>query len=198
MAGGTSVVAEPSATRADRFGRWLAVGLWTLCAVAAVLGLLYGIADLATGRSVIAESLASYLGPVVVAIAYGSMGLLLRVRRPDINIGWLFLGIGVVVGLASLSWAYSLLALALREAPGALPASEVAWIANAVMAPLWLGLAIALTYLFPDGRAPGPRFRAVLAAQVPLAIGAVIGLAFIPGALVFFPFYDNPHAASGV
>src|SRR3954453_13953619 len=109
MATGTSLAVEPSATRADRYERWLAIGLWSLCVVAAVLGLLYGIAELATGHAVIAEGVASYLAPVVVAVAYGSVGLLLRLRRPDINIGWLFMGFGVIVCLSSLSWAYSLL-----------------------------------------------------------------------------------------
>jgi hypothetical protein len=197
VASGTSLAVEPSATRADRFERWLAVGLWALCVAAAALGLLYGIADLATGRSVIVESLASYAAPVVVSWAYGSVGLLLRIRRPDINIGWLFLGIGVVVALSSLAWAYSTLALALGSSVGAIPPAEVAWAANATMAPFWLSLAVALAYLFPDGRAPSHRARVALICLIPLSIAAAIGLAFAPGTLVFFPLYENPHGASG-
>src|SRR5262249_15138485 len=150
------------------------------------------------GHNIIPESLASYAGPVILAIAYSSVGLLLRVRRPDISVGWWFMGIGLVAAVSSLCWAYTLLALSTGVAPGPFQPGDGAWVGNGLMAPVWLGSTIALVLTFPNGEPLSSRWRRVLLLQIPLIAIAVIGLAFVPGPLVFFSFFDNPHGAQGV
>ena len=133
-----------------------------------------------------------------MSAVYASIGLVLRVRRADLVIGWLFLGIGVIAGLSNMTWGYVLLAAASGADPGPFAAANLAWIANALQVPAWFALATALVLLFPDGRLPGPAWRPVLIG-VFLATGALsLGLALAPGPLQFFPFMQNPHAASGL
>ena len=93
-----------------RFARAAAWVLWVVAVGAAILGLTYGIAEQATGRSIVPQTIFSYLAAVAVAIVYASVGLSLIVRMPRLVIGWLFLGIGLVAGISNLSWAYALLA----------------------------------------------------------------------------------------
>ena len=74
-----------------RFARAAAWVLWVVAVGAAILGLTYGIAEQATGRSIVAQTIFSYLAAVAVAIVYASVGLSLIVRMPRLVIGWLFL-----------------------------------------------------------------------------------------------------------
>jgi hypothetical protein len=184
---------ETPQSLAARTARWAAWAVWLLTMVAATLGLLYGIAEQGTGRSVIPQSVLSYASGAAASIVYVSVGLFLRLRRPDLVIGWLFMGIGLVAGVADLTWAYTLLAAASGRSPGPLAASEVGWIANAVEAPLWWASALALLLLFPDGRPIGERWRLLTWALIPLAAALAVCLALTPGPLVFFAFLSNPH-----
>ena len=188
---------ETAQSLAARTARWAAWAVWLLTVVAATLGLLYGIAEQSTGRSVIPQSILSYASGAAASIAYVSVGLFLRLRRPDLVIGWLFMGIGLVAGIADLTWAYTLLAAATGRSPGPLSAFEVGWIANAVEAPLWWASALALLLLFPDGRPIGERWRMLTWALVPLAVALAVCLALTPGPLVFFIFLSNPHPGPG-
>ena len=182
---------------AARAARWAAYATWLLTVVAATLGLLYGIAEQASGRSILHQSILSYASGAAASIAYVSVGLFLRLRRPDLIIGWLFMGIGLVAGLADLTWAYTLLAAATGRSPGPLPASDVGWIANAVAAPAWWACALALLLVFPDGRPIGRRWRTLASALIPIAATLAVCLALTPGPLAFFTFLSNPHPAPG-
>jgi hypothetical protein len=79
---------------------------WLVCLLAvgaALLGLGFGYAEQAIGRSVIPQSVLSYFAAFVVALGYASVGLALVLRRPRLVIGWLFLGVALVAGFSSAS-----------------------------------------------------------------------------------------------
>ncbi|MDP8957293.1 MAG: histidine kinase [Actinomycetota bacterium] len=92
-----------------------------------------------------------YLTDLVIGASFTTIGVLVTQRRPDNAIGWLFLGIGVVEGLAAGLNHYAIVGL--TSSP-ALPAARwAAWLAY------WLvslvvpsGLFLLLLLWFPSGR----------------------------------------------
>ncbi|HEY3073174.1 MAG TPA: hypothetical protein VGJ46_10195 [Candidatus Limnocylindrales bacterium] len=180
-----------------RFAKATAWVLWVVAVGAAILGLTYGIAEQATGRSIVPQTIFSYLAAVAVAIVYASVGLSLIVRMPRLVIGWLFLGIGLVAGISNLAWAYALLAAARGTAPGPVDPGEVAWLANGLLPSAWFLLTTSLVLLFPDGHFVDRSWRYVLSATIGAGILLVVCLAAIPGTLVFFAFIANPHPLEG-
>jgi len=89
-------------------------------------------------------------------VAVPVVGFVLASRRPRNKIGWLFLGMGLVLGLGFFCWRYGERGLA---APGSLPAARTAaWFQNWVFAIPIAGFAF-LLLLFPTGRLISPRWR---------------------------------------
>jgi hypothetical protein len=81
------------------------------------------------------------------------------VRRPGHAIGWLFVAMGLVAAVHSFAFEYAVRALV--TAPGSLPAgSWLAWLAYWTFLLNLPALAL-LLLLFPDGRLPSRRWRAV-------------------------------------
>jgi hypothetical protein len=90
-------------------------------------------------------------------IAISVVGFVLASRRPGNRIGWIFLGAGLVDGLAFFCWRYGQRGLV--AAPGSLPAARAAaWFVNWAWAVPIAGLAFILL-LFPAGRLRSPRWR---------------------------------------
>ncbi len=88
-----------------------------------------------------------------------ALGVLLVIRRPENRIGWLFLLVGLVLGIAQFAGAYA--AHALLVDPGSLPGGNLAgWISN-VLWPLPFSALVLLFLWFPTGRVPSPRWRPV-------------------------------------
>jgi len=112
------------------------------------------------------------------------------------RLAWLLVGFGTLCAatVAGQVFGQDLLD---RRVPGAL---GIAWVAN------WLWTAVAPTLLlallwFPDGEAPGPRWRWVERALVVAYSGMLTGVALEPGPLVDFPDHRNPlgwEAAAGI
>jgi hypothetical protein len=89
---------------------------------------------------------------------FATVGALIAARRGH-RIGWLFLCVGVSAAAVSLGFEYALRAYV--AAPGSLPAGRwVAWLQDTLLSVTVIGL-IVLVLLFPDGRLPSRRWRAV-------------------------------------
>jgi signal transduction histidine kinase len=94
----------------------------------------------------------------LAALASAGLGLLLALRRPENPIGWLLLANGFVLMLAGLVPAWAGYALA---NPGSLPGGRVAAVWDTHGWPLIFAPIVAMAFVFPDGRLPSPRWRAV-------------------------------------
>jgi hypothetical protein len=169
----------------------LAWSLWGLM----VLGLATGGAWNFLNRQVPREE------PVVVglfigfaALALATVGALVASRRRENPIGWILLGVAVAFGVGG-GFADGYAAYTLLNEPGALPAGPfAAWLAHFVIegGGLLFGSFVFVLLLFPDGRLPSRRWRAVAWLA---AVGAVLFqlvTAFEPGDLPGFPGVENP------
>ena len=154
-------------------------------------GAWYTALDQATGHPVIQQSPVSGLAGAAIATAYGTVGLLLVLRRPRFLIAWLFLLIGIVGGLSNLIWGYVGLGLTTGSAPGPIPVVAFAWLNNVLTYPVWVALALLLILLFPDGRPIDRRWRWVVGAAVATCAVLGLSLAIEPGQMRLFPI-DNP------
>ncbi len=132
----------------------------------------------------------------VVAVSFGLTGMLVASRQPRNATGWLFLFVGVIIGLSGVTDEYTLLALITH--PGSVPGAVWAeWLSSWWQTLLFPGGAIALLMLvIPDGHLPSRRWKPVAVAAVVLTtIGALAGR-FTPGQLTTggaqLPSLPNP------
>ncbi len=123
------------------------------------------------------------------AVVLATVGLLVASRHPSNPVGWWFLGLAVVQGLAELSQAYGE-----RAAQDGLPAGEAAeWVATWIwiLTPALLTLVL---LLFPDGRSPSRRWRIVPALAFAGCALAIPGLALSAESGTEFAGGENPLA----
>ena len=166
----------------SRPAAWLA---WGLAAAAVALNLLshlfvlLGIGIATPGDEDVG---AGGIGFVVAFYAFPLVGLVIATRRPGHTIGWLFLALGVVLGVTNAAASYA--DYALFANPGRLPAG--AWVGWTVewLDPLFFFFIVLLVLFFPDGRLASPRWRAVLAVLVVSGVATVVTAAVKPG-LIF-------------
>jgi hypothetical protein len=100
---------------------------------------------------------------MVSLLVYVGVGLLLVQRLPRQPVGWLLLGAGALLQLATAGGAYAWAAFV--RAPGTLPLGEVALILSWGWIPA-LGCLFTAVMLFPTGRPPSPRWRPAVALVV--------------------------------
>jgi signal transduction histidine kinase len=108
----------------------------------------------------------------------GTVGAMVASRQPRSPIGWLFLilALCIVVGIHGEDYPI----YALRTNPGSLPAAAwVAWLGSWTFALAGAALPLILL-LFPTGRVPSPRWRAVPWILVGSALCAIVFLAVQP------------------
>lgn len=114
---------------------------------------------------------------LVFGILFGSVGAVITARRPDSQVGWLLLGIGLGASiLGIINWYPVLSDSRAAELPGV---GVVRWLSAWAWVPLaTVGTAI-LPLVFPDGHLPSRSWRpaVVLAASAALVLsGAIISL----------------------
>jgi hypothetical protein len=128
---------------------------WALTALSALL-LVLAVVLVVLNRGLGFRALSPHL---FVVPGFTVVGLVLAVRRPGHTIGWLFVGMGLVAAVQALAFEYA--ARGFVTAPGSLPGTPwMAWLAAWTWSLNLPALAL-LLLLFPDGRVPSPRWRAV-------------------------------------
>jgi hypothetical protein len=171
---------------------WLA---WSLMVLSVVL-LVGGIAlhqmtpSTAPGRS--------YYGPVTAVfflatvLTFSVVGAIIASHQPRNAIGWIFCGIGPIMGINSLAGGYAEYRLFGGYEPWSL-AETAAWFASWSWTLLVYLPTTFLLLLFPDGRLPSPRWRPVAWGLVLGTAGSVVGYALEAGPLEDFPQITNPY-----
>jgi signal transduction histidine kinase len=144
---------------------------WAAWSIVAVLAVASAVLHVLNGPPGWAHEFGFPGASVVVALGMASAGLVVAVQQTRNPIGWLFIGGGASLTLASAAQQYAIHAV--YVAPGSLPLPvAAAWLGSSVIVVLLPLLAVFLPLLFPDGKLPSPRWRipAWLMAAVSIAI----------------------------
>src|SRR5919112_288976 len=186
-AGGMSTRAAP----------WLA---WSLVTLSVVL-LVGGIALDQMTRSSAPGRL--YYGPVdavfylATVLTFSVVGAIIASRQPRNAIGWIFCGVGLIMGINTLAGGYAEYRLSGGYGPWSL-AETAAWFASWSWTILVYLPTSFLLLLFPDGRLPSPRWRPVAWCVVLGLIGFLAGYTLEPGPLEDFPRIMNPYGVDSL
>ena len=172
-----------------RAATWLAWSLWTVSLTLVIGGLMVGFAN---------RPEVPLYGPWVtlslVSATFVTFGALIVSRRPANVIGWIFLALGVGVGVQLFSGQYATVALLSEALPGG---AVAAWLSTLVRISVLLSF-LFLVLLFPTGKLPSPRWRPVVwIAATAIAI-LVISVALTPGPIEDFAPTRNPFGVEAV
>ena len=125
---------------------------------------------------------APWLDNTLTGISFAPVGALIASRHPANSVGWLLCLYGLVISLSHFGAQYAIYALLAQ--PGSLPAGGgVAWIVSWTL-PIIIGLNVFYILLFPTGRLPSRRWRALAWLTVAFFVVGVISSALAPGALM--------------
>jgi hypothetical protein len=135
------------------------------------------------------------IGFIAVQLGCATAGAIISSRLPANAVGWIFLAMGVLLGLLFAAGAYADLAIDMGY--DSLPGGWVAaWIGTWIFIPTAFGLPMFLLLLFPDGHFVSRRWQVVGWVLGVTVIFAAASKAFVPGHIP--PGLDNPLAPSGV
>lgn len=135
-----------------RVASWLAVALWASCVSLVGLGTFFAyLSSFSTGFS-------PYLPNLIAGtLSFSTVGALVAYKRPGNPIGWLLCAAGLLEALTAFVGEYGAYALVAGSLPGGVLAL---WFGSWT----WLAAGSVVLFaflLFPDGRLPSPRWRAV-------------------------------------
>ncbi len=133
---------------------------------------------------------------IAIVAACGVLGVLIASSQPRNPIAWLFCGIAVTGSLMPLARGVAELWLEGKGVPTVV-GETAAWYGDVSWILVILPAATFLLLLFPDGRLPSPRWRAVA-----WCAGVGIALLFVtdslrPGPLDDYPEVVNPYGVDG-
>ncbi len=195
--GGRSVALAGVRTPATPDGpRWLPPpwALWLLAACGPALLVAAAIGAVITGTAA-SPSWAVFAQNIYPNIVFGCLlpllGALILTRLPRHPIGWLFLLCGLASALTLPVYGYA--RLALYDHPGQLPFGvAAAWLSAWLWTLGFMPLVTIGVLLFPDGRLPSPRWRALIVLDLVAVALAASATAFAPGPLENHHVADNP------
>jgi hypothetical protein len=134
------------------------------------------------------------IGFIAVQLCSATAGAVISSRVPANAVGWIFLTIGIMLGLLFTAGAYADLALDIGY--NSLPGGPfAAWIGTWIFIPAAFGLPMLLLLVFPDGRFVSKRWRLVGWLLGLLVAFAAASNAFEPGHIP--PGIENPLAPGG-
>jgi hypothetical protein len=141
------------------------------------------------------EDIPFVVGFVAVQLGAATAGAIISSRLPWNAVGWIFLGIGLLLGLLFAAGAYADLGIDAEQGLF-LPGSRIAaWVGSWIFIPAAFGLPMFLLLLFPDGRFVSTRWRLAGWVLGGLVLFATASKAFSPGRIP--PGLENPFAPGG-
>ncbi|MDP9479031.1 MAG: hypothetical protein M3R38_25695 [Actinomycetota bacterium] len=157
-----------------RLASWLAVSLWASCVSLVGLGTFFAyLSGFSTGFS-------QYLPNLIAGtLCFSTVGALVAYKRPGNPIGWLLCATGLLEALTAFVGEYGAYALVAGSLPGGVLAL---WFGSWT----WLAAGSVVLFaflLFPDGRLPSPRWRAVAGLYVLVNCLSLAQFALAPGTL---------------
>ena len=179
---------------------------WGLCAVA-LGGMAAGaIMQDALGHSD-EESWIEQVGLLVGFASFPVIGALVASRRPENAIGWIFVGIGMAIGILLPATEYAYYGLV--KSPGVRPGVHLAaWLAEWLWFPALAAIPTVGLLLFPDGRPPSRRWNWLAWVSTGLIAVVSAGSMFqsrlndggysVDNPVGFLPWRDGETALEGV
>jgi len=162
--------------------RTAALLAWSLCALALALTALSLLLLALNHSQPNTHIYAPWLDNTLTAISFAPVGALIASRHPANPVGWVLCLYGLVISVSHFSAQYTIYALLAQ--PDSLPAGQaLAWILSWLL-PIIIGLTVFYILLFPTGRLPSRRWRALAWLTVAFVLVGVISSAFSPGALM--------------
>jgi hypothetical protein len=133
---------------------------------------------------------------IVLPVSFSLLGAVIVSRQPENRIGWIYLLIGVVMPIQSVTALYYLRSVD----SGGLPAARwAAWVSNwSSLLVFPTGLALLAFLLFPNGRLPSARWRPLVKAAVALSALTLVLTLIDPKQIAFgSPAITNPTGIGG-
>jgi len=174
---------------------WLVWSLVGLPAVLLLCGISFSVAANSVGRALPYDSetfLASASINLVTLLPFSVIGAVIVARQPRNAMGWIYCGVGLLVGLAALANGYAKYWLASGSGMKSL-GETAAWFSSWAWIPLVLVPTSLLLLLFPDGRLLSPRWRPVAWGAGIGIVGYTLNVALETGGLGDFPQISNPY-----
>jgi hypothetical protein len=135
------------------------------------------------------------VGFIAVQLGAATAGAIIGSRLPGNAVGWIFLAIGLLLGLLFAVGAYAEFGIDTGHGPS-LPGSGIAaWIGSWIFIPAAFGLPMFLLLLFPNGRFISRRWRLAGWVLGVILVFAAASKAFEPGRIS--PGLENPLAPGG-
>jgi hypothetical protein len=158
---------------------WLA---WSLCALSltfVIVWALFRFLNSPTPTGVYLSPLPLEVWGLLVLVLFTTIGALVASRQPKNTIGWIFCAIGLFLTSSAAGGQYAIYAL--LSSPGSLPwGGTAAWLEAFLNGPIIFTMFALLLLLFPNGRPPSHRWRAVLWLDLIAAVLLFAG-SFKPG-----------------
>src|SRR5919112_6183055 len=164
---------------ASRPTGWLA---WSLCALSLTFVFVWALFRFLNSPTPTGINLSPLLAEIcwyLLCVSFAAVGALVVSRQPRNTIGWIFCALGLFLTSSGASGQYAIYAVV--SSPDSLPGGgTAAWLEAFLGGPIIITMFALLLLLFPDGRPPSHRWRAVLWLDLFAAVLLLVG-SFKPG-----------------